>query len=180
MLRTYIPGSAPSALSAGTVHGIRTACDLIVMPRSRSMSIRSRYCARIARSSTTPVSWSIRSASVDFPWSMWAMMQKLRISSGGVAAGGRAVEVGGTEILVRGMGSTHHPMARSSGRRLRHGAARHVAEARHPERSLGVGAAYGREPAVAHLVRHESCLPRNALVEEREDVARGLRRRIGD
>ena len=30
------------------VHGIRTAWLLIVMPRSRSMSIRSRYCARIA------------------------------------------------------------------------------------------------------------------------------------
>jgi hypothetical protein len=40
------------------------------------MSIRSRYCARIARESTTPVSWSIRSASVDLPWSMCAMMQK--------------------------------------------------------------------------------------------------------
>src|ERR671919_1971372 len=106
------------------------------------------------------------------------MMQKLRISSGGVAAGGRAVEVGGTEFLVRGMGSTHHPTAPSSGRRLGHGAARHVAEARHPERSLGVGTPYGREPAVAQLVRHESCLARNALVEEGEDVARGLRRRV--
>jgi len=31
------------------------------------------------------VSWSIRSASVDLPWSMWAMMQKFRIRSGGVA-----------------------------------------------------------------------------------------------
>ena len=29
------------------VHGSRTACALIVMPRSRSMSIRSRYCARM-------------------------------------------------------------------------------------------------------------------------------------
>ena len=54
------------------------------MPRSRSMSIRSRYCARIDRSSTTPVSCSIRSARVDLPWSMWAMMQKLRMRSGGV------------------------------------------------------------------------------------------------
>jgi uncharacterized protein YbjT (DUF2867 family) len=51
----------------------------MVMPRSRSMSIRSRYCARIDRSSTTPVICSIRSARVDLPWSMWAMMQKLRI-----------------------------------------------------------------------------------------------------
>jgi hypothetical protein len=42
----------------------------MVMPRSRSMSMRSRYWARIDRSSTTPVNWSIRSASVDLPWSM--------------------------------------------------------------------------------------------------------------
>ncbi len=57
------------------------------MPRSRSMSIRSRYWARICRASTTPVICSIRSASVDLPWSMWAMMQKFRIASGGVADG---------------------------------------------------------------------------------------------
>src|SRR3954447_8589161 len=56
----------------------------MVMPRSRSMSIRSRYWARMARGSTTPVSCSIRSARVDLPWSMWAMMQKFRISSGDV------------------------------------------------------------------------------------------------
>ena len=59
----------------------------MVMPRSRSMSIRSRYWARICRASTTPVICSIRSASVDLPWSMWAMMQKLRMSSGVVAPG---------------------------------------------------------------------------------------------
>src|SRR3954462_4533438 len=67
----------------------------MVMPRSRSMSIRSRYCARALRSSTTPVSWSIRSARVDLPWSMWAMMQKLRMSPGGVAAGTSAVRAKG-------------------------------------------------------------------------------------
>ena len=82
-----MPGSAPSALSTGTVHGRRTAWLLIVMPRSRSMSIRSRYCARAARSSTTPVSWSIRSARVDLPWSMCAMMQKLRMIDGSVEPG---------------------------------------------------------------------------------------------
>ncbi len=79
-----MPGSAPSALPAGTVQGIRTAWLLMVMPRSRSMSMRSRYCARAARSSTTPVSCSIRSASVDLPWSMCAMMQKLRMIAGSV------------------------------------------------------------------------------------------------
>ena len=64
------------------------------MPRSRSMSIRSRYCARAARSSTTPVSCSIRSASVDLPWSMWAMMQKLRMIAGSVWPGCGAFSLG--------------------------------------------------------------------------------------
>src|SRR6478609_2536952 len=76
-------------------HGIRTAWLLIVMPRSRSMSIRSRYCARIDRSSTTPVICSMRSARVDLPWSMWAMMQKLRIASCGVACGCSAMRARG-------------------------------------------------------------------------------------
>src|SRR5262245_34667490 len=74
-------------LSTWPSHGRRTACDLIVMPRSRSMSIRSRYWARMERSSTTPVICSIRSASVDLPWSMCAMMQKLRINAGSVWPG---------------------------------------------------------------------------------------------
>ena len=38
----------------------------------------------MSRSATTPVSCSIRSASVDLPWSMWAMMQKFRICAGAV------------------------------------------------------------------------------------------------
>src|SRR5438552_12522806 len=48
----------------------------MVMPRSRSRSIRSRNCSRISRSETAWVSSSNRSASVDLPWSMWATMQK--------------------------------------------------------------------------------------------------------
>ncbi|MCI1746942.1 MAG: hypothetical protein LKI24_01795 [Acidipropionibacterium sp.] len=51
------------------------------------MSIRSRYWARALRSSSTPVSCSIRSARVDLPWSIWAMMQKLRIADGSVDPG---------------------------------------------------------------------------------------------
>ncbi len=79
-------------------HGNRTAWDLIVMPRSRSMSMRSRYWARICRCSTTPVNWSIRSASVDLPWSMCAMMQKLRISAGSVRLGsGTWLGIAGTQ-----------------------------------------------------------------------------------
>src|SRR3954452_2065112 len=70
--------------SPSNVHGRRTACALIVMPRSRSMSILSRYCARMCRESTSPVRSSIRSANVDLPWSMWAMMQKFRMRAGSV------------------------------------------------------------------------------------------------
>jgi hypothetical protein len=56
------------------------------------------------------VSWSIRSASVDLPWSMWAMMQKLRISSGGVVAGAGGLLVGGTDFLDGTDGiAAHHP-----------------------------------------------------------------------
>src|SRR3954447_26945 len=49
------------------------------MPRSRSRSIESSSCGRWLRASTVPVSSRMRSASVDFPWSMWAMIEKLRM-----------------------------------------------------------------------------------------------------
>ncbi len=39
------------------------------------------------RPSTIPVTSSIRSANVDLPWSMWAMMQKFRMRAGSVRAG---------------------------------------------------------------------------------------------
>ncbi len=51
----------------------------MVMPRSRSMSMESRYCARMRRGSTAPVISKMRSESVDLPWSMCAMMERLRI-----------------------------------------------------------------------------------------------------
>src|SRR5580658_6791151 len=57
---------------------MRTACALMVMPRSRSRSMSSRICACISRPVTEPVSSRRRSLNVDFPWSMWAMMAKLR------------------------------------------------------------------------------------------------------
>ena len=94
--------------------GMRTAWDLMVMPRSRSMSMRSRYWARMSRGWTTPVAWSMRSARVDLPWSMCAMMQKLRSRACSVAAGWTlvicsGVGIGDTEIgswlfLISGMG----------------------------------------------------------------------------
>src|SRR3954453_3058768 len=51
----------------------------MVMPRSRSRSIESSSCARMERGSTVCVSSRMRSASVDFPWSMWAMIEKFRM-----------------------------------------------------------------------------------------------------
>jgi hypothetical protein len=39
----------------------------------------SRNCSAISRFETVPVASSRRSASVDFPWSMWAMIEKLRM-----------------------------------------------------------------------------------------------------
>src|ERR1700676_4431929 len=53
----------------------------MVIPRSRSMSIESRYCSRICRGSTAPVSSRMRSDRVDLPWSTWLMMEKFRIRS---------------------------------------------------------------------------------------------------
>src|SRR4028119_1222503 len=105
MLRMYVvPAASPSC----TVQGIRTRWLLMVIPRSRSMSIRSRYWARIARGSTTSVSCSIRSASVDLPWSMCAMMQKLRRTAGSVlpGCGGRGFTAAGLEVVDI---VVHHP-----------------------------------------------------------------------
>src|SRR3954447_9684055 len=53
------------------------------MPRSRSSSIESSSCGRCLRGSTAPVTSRMRSASVDFPWSMWAMIEKLRMLAAG-------------------------------------------------------------------------------------------------
>ena len=69
----------PSAAGKST----RTACALIVIPRSRSSSIESSICSRMSRSATVRVSCRMRSASVDLPWSMWAMIEKLRIVESG-------------------------------------------------------------------------------------------------
>lgn len=57
---------------------IRT-CSLIVIPLSRSRSMLSRNCSFISRFCTVPVICSNLSAKVDFPWSIWAIMQKFLI-----------------------------------------------------------------------------------------------------
>src|SRR5688572_12422936 len=56
------------------------------MPRSRSRSIESSTCSAISRSASPPHIWMKRSASVDLPWSMCAMMEKLRMRCWGVKA----------------------------------------------------------------------------------------------
>src|SRR5450631_222249 len=61
----------------------------MVIPRSRSRSMLSMNCALRSRSVSEPVASSSRSASVDLPWSMWAMIEKLRIRRVGVSIWGR-------------------------------------------------------------------------------------------
>ena len=57
----------------------RTALDLMVMPRSRSISMVSSSCDFMSRSSTVRVSSRMRSEIVDLPWSMCATIEKLRM-----------------------------------------------------------------------------------------------------
>ena len=62
---------------------MRAELSLMVIPRSRSMSIESSSCASMSLVATVFVINSSVSASVDLPWSMCAMMEKLRICSAG-------------------------------------------------------------------------------------------------
>src|SRR5438270_11273661 len=55
----------------------------MVIPRSRSSSIESSSWGRCLRGSTAPVVSRMRSARVDLPWSMWAMIEKLRMFRAG-------------------------------------------------------------------------------------------------
>ena len=50
----------------------------------------------------------MRSASVDLPWSMWAMMQKFRISDGGV----NVWSANELKLFLFVRGSPHRPMRR--------------------------------------------------------------------
>ena len=61
------------------LYTVRTAWDLMVMPLSLSRSILSRIWACISLLVSSPVISMILSASVDLPWSIWAMMQKFLI-----------------------------------------------------------------------------------------------------
>src|SRR3989337_742011 len=68
------------------------AWDLMVIPFSRSRSMLSRTWSFILDLGIVCVTSRRRSARVDFPWSMWAMMQKLRTRSRGCMDSG--LEVG--------------------------------------------------------------------------------------
>src|SRR5215217_2690982 len=134
--------------------GIRTAWLLIVMPRSRSMSMRSRYWARMARASTTPVICSIRSASVDLPWSMCAMMQKFRISSGGVADGIGA---------VRAIGDTFGSSLAGDSRPSSHGRTPAGRRPLPPRAPLDEAAPSPLPPEPPHETAPAHCTPRGQL-----------------
>src|SRR3990167_9062026 len=57
----------------------------MVIPRSRSRSMASSTCSRISREDNPPVISMMRSASVDLPWSIWAIIQKFRRRSKGIS-----------------------------------------------------------------------------------------------
>src|SRR6266480_7361427 len=63
---------------------MRTACALIVMPRSRSRSSWSSTCSTMSRGATVPVYSSRRSESVVLPWSTCAMTEMARVRWVGV------------------------------------------------------------------------------------------------
>src|SRR5438552_1875938 len=83
---------------------MRTAWSLIVMPRSRSRSIVSRTWSCMSRWLMAPVRSSRRSASVDLPWSMWAMMQKFRTKACFVAtATVRMLRIVSATLVIGGL-----------------------------------------------------------------------------
>src|SRR3954467_1294714 len=103
---------------------MRTAWDLIVIPRSRSRSIESSSCSRMSREATVWVISRMRSASVDLPWSMWAMIEKLRMRLWSDKRPPR-IEVGGRALgreahrhldpAVAGVGDRRRPRAAGAG-----------------------------------------------------------------
>ena len=100
-----MPGVAPSVVVVGNGprHPDRLALDgdaALALDVHPVEVLR----AHAARSSTTPVSCSIRSASVDLPWSMWAMMQKFRMIAGSVRPGRGAAAVRTRTALELGVG----------------------------------------------------------------------------
>src|SRR2546428_5395408 len=104
---------------ACSLHHTRTFWDVIVMPRSRSMSIESRNCSRMSRGSTAPHSSRMRSVRVVLPWSMWlsVLTQRIRVVGGTTGQG----TVG---PLMANIKSQIKRNRQNEGRRLRNKAAR--------------------------------------------------------
>src|SRR5690606_14855589 len=72
----------------------------------------------MSRSLTTPVTCSMRSARVDLPWSMWAMMQKLRMKAGSVDAGSRAFRALGDTRSFDGGWKDFRQFSHAAGERI--------------------------------------------------------------
>ena len=88
----------------------------MVMPRSRSIGFESSTCASISRASRPPQSWMMRSASVDLPWSTWAMMEKLRMCC---MRGGACRRLGKVNAAIIAYGTAPGPAGACDGRRRR-------------------------------------------------------------
>src|SRR5690242_13985833 len=116
----------------------------MVMPRSRSIGLESSTWASISRSARPPQIWMMRSASVDLPWSMCAMMEKLRISSMGYAVSlHRQAE---TPAACPRDGGTNPALSHGTPSRLRPGG--------HPRAAAGTGGSL----AVGHRDADETAL----------------------
>ena len=61
------------------LYTVLTDCNFIVIPLSLSKSMLSNTCDCISLLVSTPVNSISLSASVDFPWSIWAIIQKFLI-----------------------------------------------------------------------------------------------------
>jgi hypothetical protein len=85
---------------------MRAVLSLIVMPRSRSMSLLSMNCSTMSRAATVPVFSSSWSARVDFPWSMWLRRRFGRVNGDvvGRQRRGRGAAWGRPRALRRGPG----------------------------------------------------------------------------
>src|ERR1700680_4914493 len=80
----------------------------MVIPRSRSRSMASSSCSSISRFSTVLVNSSSRSERVVLPWSMCAMMQKLRTCAGPCVATADSRWI--TSALEAKVGLYHRPV----------------------------------------------------------------------
>jgi hypothetical protein len=86
-VRVRAIGVLGSAEMTGATNGSRPdKAGWIAVRRCRAPA-SSAWASWISRSATVPVDWISRSARVDLPWSIWATMEKLRISESWVMRG---------------------------------------------------------------------------------------------